>query len=58
MWKGEFSECGKSKDKGVRRVLGQEDEKWLPYLISHIENHVLVILPDMGEHLRPSHALI
>lgn len=37
MWKREFSECGKSKGKGVRRVFRQEDKKSLPYLISHIE---------------------
>lgn len=58
MWRGESSECGKGKDKGGTRVLGQEDKKWLPYLISPIENHVLVILKDVGDHLRPRHALI
>lgn len=58
MWQGEFNECGKSKDKGVTRVLEQEDKKGLPYLISCIEIHVLVILKDVGDHLRPRHVLI
>lgn len=57
MWNWGFSECGKSKDKGVRRVLGQQDKKWPPYFISCIENHVLIILKGVGDHLRPRHAL-
>lgn len=58
MWQGEFNECGKSKGKGVTRVLEQEDKKGLPYLISCIEIHVLVILKDVGDRLRPRHVLI
>lgn len=53
-WKGEFNEYGESKDKGVRRILGQGDKKWLHYLISCIENCILVILKYVGDHLRPS----
>lgn len=52
-WKGEFNECGESKNKGVRGILGQGNKKWLHYLISCIENCVLVILKYVGDHLRP-----
>lgn len=51
-WKGELNECGESKGKGVRRVLGQGNKKLVPLPI--LKNHVLGILKYVGGHLRPS----
>lgn len=43
---------GKSKNKGGKRVLGQGNKECLPYLISRVENCVLVVLNYVGDHLR------